>query len=228
MSAAHALVPAATERRQPDPQHHHLRRLRPHHPRHRHPGVEEQPQRRRLLRRRPRVHRAAERHRHRRRLPVGGELPRHRRRHRPQRLRRLPLLDRLPRRVAGRPAARRRAAAQRGQVHDGRRPVVPPQAAAGPDGRGDLDPRGLLLLPARPDGRGRWPRRAAARHRRQDRAVPGHRRRRRHHDRLRPHRRHEGHHLGADHQGRAADPRRRRDVPLGAEQVRAQPQLAAR
>ena len=42
------------------------------------------------------------------------------------------------------------------------------QAAAGPHGRGDLHPRRLLLLPAGPDGRRRWPRRPAARHRGQD------------------------------------------------------------
>ncbi len=39
--------------------------------------------------------------------------------------------------------------------------------------------------------------------------VARHRRRRRPHDHLRAHRRHEGHHLGADHQGRAAHRRRR-------------------
>ena len=91
------------------------------------------------------VHRAAERHRHLGRLPVGRVVPRHRRRDRAQRLRRLPVLDRLPRRVARRAAARRRAAAQHRPVHDGRRPVLPPPAAPGPDGRGDLDPRRLFF-----------------------------------------------------------------------------------
>ena len=43
----------------------------------------------------------------------------------------------------------------------------------------------------------------------QQRAVDRDRRRRRADDRLRAGRRHEGHHLGADHQGGAADPRRR-------------------
>ena len=43
-----------------------------------------------------------------------------------------------------------------------------------------------------------------------------HRRRRRPDDRLRPHRRHEGHHLGADHQGGAADRGRRDHDLLGA------------
>ena len=37
------------------------------------------------------------------------------------------------------------------------------QAAPGPHGRRDLDPRGLLLLPAGPDGRRRWPGGPAAR-----------------------------------------------------------------
>ena len=86
---------------------------------------------------RPLLHRAAERHRHLRRLPVGRVVPRHRRRHRDQRVRRLPLLDRLPRRLAGRAAARRRAAAQHRPVHDGRRAVVPDAAAPGADGRRD-------------------------------------------------------------------------------------------
>ena len=56
--------------------------------------------------------RLPERPRHRRRLHVGGVVPRHLRRHRAVRLRRLPLLDRLPGRLAGRAAAGRRAAAQ--------------------------------------------------------------------------------------------------------------------
>ena len=70
-----------------------------------------------------------------------ASLPRHRRRHRPQRLRRLPLLDRVPGRLAGRPAAGRRAAPQHRPVHDGRRAVLPAAAAPGPDGGRDLDPR---------------------------------------------------------------------------------------
>ena len=41
---------------------------------------------------------------------------------------------------------------------------LPAQAAPGPHGRRHLDPRGLLLLPARPDGRCRRPGRAAAGH----------------------------------------------------------------
>ena len=100
---------------------------------------------------------------------------------------------------------------------------LPDAAAPGPRGGGDVDDGRLVLLPAGPDGRRGRPRRAAARHHRQGRPGARHRRRRRADDRLRAHRRHEGHHLGADHQGRAADRRRGRDDRLGARQVRLQP-----
>ena len=73
---------------------------------------------------------AAERHRHRRRLPVRRVLPGHRRRDRHQRLRRLPVLHRLPGRLAGRAAAGRRAAAQHRQVHHGRRALLPAASSA--------------------------------------------------------------------------------------------------
>ena len=198
------------------------------HARHRLPGLAQQQHRRRLLRRRPLVHRPAERHRHLRRLPVGRVVPRHRRRDRDQRVRRLPVLDRLPGRVAGRPAAGRRAAAQHRPVHDGRRAVVPAAAAAGPDGRRDHHPRGVVLLPAGPDGRRRRAGRAAARRRLQGRPEHRHRRRRRDHDPLRPGRRHEGHHLGADRQGRRCSSAARRHDVLGAREVRLQPVRPAR
>ena len=55
-----------------------------------------------------------------------------------------------------------------------------------------------------------------------------HRRRRPHHDLLRHLRRHEGHDVGADHQGRAAHHRRRRHDDLGAQHVRLQPLEPAR
>ena len=110
-------------------------RLRRGHAGHHRSGHPQQQDRRRLLRRRPHLHRTAERPRDRRRLPVGRLVPRHRRRHRRLRLRRLPVLDRLPGRLAGRAAAGRRADAQHRQVHDGRRPGVPDAAAAGPHGR---------------------------------------------------------------------------------------------
>ena len=86
-----------------------------------------------------------------------ASLPRHRRRHRDQRLRRVPLLDRLPRRLARGPAARRRAAAQHRPVHDGRRAVVPAAPAPGPHGRGDLHARRSASSTCWP----RWPARAA-------------------------------------------------------------------
>ena len=99
-----------------------------------------------------------------RRLHVRRVLPRHRRRHRPLRLRRLPLLHRLPGRLAGRPAAGRRTAAQLRPLHDGRRPRVPDAPAPGPHRRRHLHHRRLDLLPAGPDGRRGRPRLAAARH----------------------------------------------------------------
>ena len=53
--------------------------------------------------------------------------------------------------------------------------------------------------------------------------VPGDHRRRRPDDHVRPDRRHEGHHLGADHQGHAPDRRRRRHDLLGPRDLRLQP-----
>jgi hypothetical protein len=81
-----------------------------------------------------------------------------------------------------------------------------------------------LFLPAGADGRCRWSGQPAdgCPHR-QRRAVHHDRGRRRPDDRVRPRRRHEGHHVGADHQGRAAHRRCRSDDRLGAEQVRLQP-----
>ena len=119
----------------------------------------------RLLRRRTLVQRLPERPRDLRRLHVGGVVPRHLRRHRAVRLRRVPVLDRLPGRLARGAAAGRRAAAQLRPLHDGRPAGLPDAAAAGPDGGGDLDRRGVDLLPARPDGRRGRARRAAARRR---------------------------------------------------------------
>ena len=54
-------------------------------------------------------------------------------------------------------------------------------------------------------------------------AEPRHRARRRHHDHLRPHRRDEGDHLGADHQGAAPHRRHRGHHADGARQVQLQP-----
>ncbi|CAA9494623.1 MAG: Putative symporter YjcG, partial [uncultured Solirubrobacteraceae bacterium] len=181
--------------------------LRGRHAVHHHPGQPQQRDGRGLLRGRALVHRPAERRRDRRRLHVGRVLPRHRRDHRPVRLRRLPVLDRLPRRLAHRAAARRRAPAQQRQVHDGRRAGLPHAAAPGAHGGGHLDHRRVDLLPAGPDGRRRRPRQPAARRRLPGRQEHHDRGRRRPDDLLRHGRRHEGHHLGADHQGRPADDR---------------------
>ncbi len=125
--------------------------------------------------------------------------------------------------LAGRPAARRRAAAQHRQVHDGRRARVPDAPAPGAHRGRDLHPGCVVLLPPGPDGRCRWAGQPPAGHHRRRRPVDHDRRRRHPDDRLRPRRRHEGHHLGADHQGRPAHLRRRPHDLLGAEQVRVLP-----
>ena len=96
------------------------------------------------------------------------------------------------------------------------------QAAPGAHRDRDLGAHGVVLLPAGPDGRCRWPGLAAPRHPGRDGAEPRHRARRRHHDHLRAHRRDEGHHLGADHQGAAAHRRHRGHHPDGARQVQLQ------
>ena len=75
----------------------------------------------RLLGRRARPHRAAERLRDRRRLHVGRVVPRHRRPDLPVRIRRLPVLRRLPGGLPHRALPARRADAQQRQVHDRRR-----------------------------------------------------------------------------------------------------------
>ena len=64
-------------------------------------------------------------------------VPRHRRPDLPLRLRRLPVLRRLPRRVPDGHVPARRADAQRGQVHDRRRALLPPARAAGARRGGD-------------------------------------------------------------------------------------------
>ena len=108
-----------------------------------------------VLGRRPRDQRRPERLRDRRRLHVGGVVPGHRRADLPVRLRRLPVLRRLPRRLPDRALPARRADAQRRQVHDRRRALVPAERAAREDRGGARDPRGRGLLPDRADGRGR-------------------------------------------------------------------------
>ncbi len=182
----------------------------------------------RLLRRRALLLGLPERPGHRRRLHVGGVVPRHLRRDRALRLRRLPLLDRLPGRLAGGAAAGRGDAAQLRPLHDGRPAGLPDAPASGADGGGDLDRGGVDLLPARADGRRRRPGLAAARHRQPGDDQPDHLRGRHPDGLLRDRRRHEGHHLGADRQGRAADGRLRADRGPGARRVQLQPLRPAR
>ena len=151
-------------RRQPGCQHRHLRAVRRHHAVRGDPGGPQEVQRRRVLHRRTRVLRPAERHRDRRRLPFGRQLSRHRGRHRRLRLRRLPVLHRLPGGLAGGAAPGRRIAAQHRQIHHGRRAELPAQAAARAVGRGDFDDDRVAVLSAGADGRRRRAGRAAARH----------------------------------------------------------------
>ena len=201
--------------RGPDPVHHLL-------------GVAEQQDDHRLLRGRTQLLRLPERSGDRRRLHVGRLLPRHLRLHRPVRLRRLPLLHRLPGRLAGGAAAGRRAAPELRPLHDGRPARVPDATGAGSQRRRHLDDRGVDLLPAGADGRGRQPGRSAARGELAADQEPGDRRSRHPHDHLRHPGRHEGHHLGADRQGRAADGRHLVDHDPGAVRVPLQPLRAAR
>ena len=191
-------------------------------------GVAAEQDRQRLLRRRPILLRVPERPRHRRGLHVGRVVPRHLRIHRAVRLRRLPVLDRVPGRLAGGPAAGGRAAAQLRSLHDGRPAGLPDAADPGPRRRGHVDHRGLDLLPARPDGRRRQSGRPAAAGGLPAAQEPGDRRRRHPDDHLRHAGRHEGHDLGADRQGRAADGRHLVDHDPGADPVRLQPLRAAR
>ena len=205
-----------------------LRRRRPHHGRHHLLGEPPDPRRDGLLRRRPLVQRLPERHGHLGRLHVRGVVPRHLRRHRAERVRRVPLLHRLPRRLARGAAAGGRAAAELRPLHDGRPAGVPDAATPRAYGGGDLDRRRLDLLPARPDGRRGCARRAAARRHRRVREGLDHRGRRPADGLLRDRRRHEGHHLGADRQGRPADGRHDPDHGPGAGGVQLQPVQPAR
>jgi hypothetical protein len=124
--------------------------------------------------------------------------------------------------MAGRVVACGRIASQHRQIHDGRRSELPAATAAGAAGRGHQHARGLPVLSAGADGGRRWLGRAAAQRPQRLGSGGGHCRRRCADDRLRTGRRDEGHHLGADHQGRAADHRCRVDDGDGAGQVRLQ------
>ena len=173
----------------------------------------------RLLHRRRRHHRLPERPGDCRRLHVGRILPGYFGGGDGQRLRRPDLLDRLPGRLAGHHLPDGRAAAQPGQVHLCRRGGLPLQADSGAHlrGLGHAGRRGLL--PDRADGRCRPADQAAVRPGVLDRG--GHRRRA--DDGLRAVRRHDRHHLGADHQGLPAARRRDLHGAVGAVALRLQP-----
>ena len=115
-----------------------------------------------------------------------------------------------------------------GPLHDGRPARLPDAPDPGPHRRGDVHGRRLDLLPARPDGRRRCARRAAARCRVRGHQGAHHRRGRPADDLLRHRRRHEGHDLGADRQGGAADERHGPDHGAGARGVQLQPLRPAR
>ena len=122
-------------------------------------------------------------------------------------LRRLHVLGRLAGGVPHRALRRRRAAAQRRQVHHGRRARLPAAPAARARHGVAQHAHRQHVLHDRADGRRRRAGEPAAqglRHRASTTAVD---RRRRADDRLRRLRRHAGDHLGADHQGDAADGR---------------------
>ena len=140
------------------------------------------------------------------------------------RLLRPDLFDRLPRRLADHHVPDGRAAAQPRPLHLRRRRLVSTAGNADPrDGsHRHLGDRGLL--PDRADGRRRTIDRDAVRP-----ALPLRGRlRRRDDDHLRHLRRHDRHHLGADHQGRPAAPRRDADVAAGACAIRLRLQCAGR
>ena len=157
-----------------------------------------------------------------RRLPLRGLVPRHRRPDLPLRLRRVPVLDRVPRRLPHRDVPAGRAHAQLRQVHDRRRAGVPPEPEAGALRGGARHALRRRLLPDRADGRRGRAHPGARRHRLHARRDPH----RRLHALLRDLRRHARHHVGADHQGRAADGGHHRDVAVRARAGRLQPDPA--
>ena len=173
----------------------------------------------RLLHRRRRHHRLPERPGDRRRLHVGGVVPRHLGGGDGRRLRRPDLLDRLPGRLAGGDLPAGRAAAQPGQVHLRRRRGLPLRADAGARVRRVGHAGGGRVLPDRADGRRGPADQAAVRPGVLDRG--GHRRRA--DDGLRAVRRHDRDHLGADHQGLPAAGRRDLHGLHGAVELRLQP-----
>ena len=136
-----------------------------------------------------------------------------------QRVRWPDLLHRLSGRLADRPVPDRGAVAQPRQVHVLRRRLLPPRPDPDPDSVRNRHACRGGLLPHRADGRRRQADRVAVR---PGLSLCGHHRGRPD-DRLRRLRRHEGDHLGADHQGVPPAGRRHLHGPDGAVAVRLQP-----
>ncbi len=191
---------AGPGRRRPEIPLAHLRRVRRDHRRHdvRHLSRRQAGQERRrfLCGGRRRV-RTAEWLGDRRRLPVGGVVPRHRRPDLALRLRRLHVLGRLAGRLHHRAAGDRRAVSQHRQIHAVRHSRLSQQSAGGADRRRAVDDHGVDVLPDRADGRRRRAGEDADRHRLRNLGDG----RRRADARLRAVRRDGGDDLGADHQG---------------------------
>ena len=178
--------------------HHHLRRLRPRDARHHLlGGAATRTTTKDFYAAGGGITRLPERSRHRRRLHVGGLVPRHCRARLRQRLLRPDLLDRLPRRLAVHHVPDGRAAAQSRPLHLRRRRLLPPAGDADPRLRGDRHAGDGVVLPDRADGRRGPAHRAAVR----PALSLGGRRGRRADDHLRHLRRHDRDDLGADHQG---------------------------
>ena len=165
-----------------------------------------------LLRRGWRHHRSAERLGDRRRLYVGGLLSRHFGAGVQLRILRPDLLDRLSRRLADHHVPDGRTVTKSRQVHIRRRRILSASGDADSGDGGDRHAGHGRVLSDRADG-GRWPiDRTAVRP-----ALPLRGRFRRHHDDHLCHlRRHDRHHLGADHQGGSPAVRRDADVAAGA------------
>ena len=189
--------------------HRHVPALRARHARDHLPGRRPDQVCRRFLCGGRRHHRASERLGHRRRLHVGGILPRHLRPRLRQWFRRSDLLDRIPGRLADRPLPDRRAAAEPGQIYVLGRGLVSSRPDPDPHSLGGRYACGRRLLSHRADGRCGQAHRTALR---PGLPVRG-RHRRRADDRLCGVWRHEGHDLGPDHQGVPPPCRRHSDCP---------------
>src|SRR6266511_128253 len=182
------------------------------------------PDHRAVLRRGPQHRRLPERAGARRRLHERGKLPGHLRAGRAERLRRHDLLGGLAGRLADRAGPHRRATAPPRQVHLRRRGGVPVPPDTGTDGRRVRHDHRGDLLPDRADGGRRHAHQADVRHRLQG----CHHHRGRLDDHARTGRRHGGHHLGPDHQGRVDVGRRGRARRPHPVQVRLQPAAPVR